>query len=160
MSTLSVYELMSSPVITVTPTTRLPQLKNMLRDHQIRRLPVIDDGQLVGIVTLGDVRNAFPSDGTTLSIYELSYLLDQVTAAEIMHTDVITIAPDAALTDAARLMLTHKVSGLPVMLNGNLVGIITESDIFRAMVAHHITINTVPPTSSDHDQSNSSHSMN
>lgn len=137
MKTLFVHEVMSSSVISITPRTRLPQIKHLLREHNIRRLPVVNRTQLIGIVTLGDVRNAFPSDATTLSRYELSDLLDQVTAQEVMRTDVITIAPDASLVEAVQLMLQHKVSGLPVVDNQQLVGIITESDIFRAIIAGH-----------------------
>jgi CBS domain-containing protein len=135
MDALPVRELMRSPVVTVSPRATLPQLKHLMREHQIRRLPVVENDRLVGIVTLGDVRNAFPSDATTLSIYELSYLLDKVTAAEVMRTDLITIEADTPVVEAARAMLEHKISGLPVVERGAIIGIITESDIFRAIVA-------------------------
>lgn len=135
MDTLTVRALMSSPPLTVAPHTPLPQLKRLLREHNIRRLPVVDRGQLVGIITLGDVRNAFPSDAPSLSISELSYLLCRVTAAEIMRADVITIAADAPLAEAIQRMLSAKVSGLPVLDGDKLVGMLTESDILRAMLA-------------------------
>lgn len=142
METLAVREIMSAPVILVAPMTRLPEIKNVMREKNIRRLPVVDDGRLIGIVTLGDVRNACPSDATTLSIYELSYLLDKVTAADVMRTGLVTIDVDAAVVEAARLMLRHKVSGLPVLENGKLVGMVTESDIFRAIVAGQLSLQT------------------
>jgi acetoin utilization protein AcuB len=131
---------MSSPIISITPHTRLPQIKHLLRAHNIRRLPVVDRNRLVGIVTLGDVRNAFPSDTTTLRSYDRSDLLDKVTAQEVMRTEVITIAPDALLIEAVKLMLQHKVSGLPVVDSRQVVGIITESDIFRAVIAGHVPL--------------------
>lgn len=124
-----------------------------MRDNKIRRLPVVKGTQVVGIITMGDLRNAFPSDATTLSIYELSYLLDKVTAADIMRTEVLTVTADAPLVEAAQLMLQHKVSGLPVLEQGRLVGILTESDIFRAVVAGQLALPTTvavvtepPPT--------------
>jgi CBS domain-containing protein len=134
MSNVTVRAMMTTPVLSITPNTSLPQIKSLMRARSVRRLPVVDHDRLVGIVTLGDVRNAFPSDATSLSIYELSYLLDKVTAADIMRTDVLTIDVDASLADAARLMLQHKISGLPVMDGTRLVGMITESDLFRALI--------------------------
>lgn len=134
MTTLTVRAMMTTPVLSVTPQTRLPQIKSLMRARGVRRLPVVDRDRLVGIVTLGDVRNAFPSDATSLSIYELSYLIDKVVAADIMRTDVLTIGVDAPLAEAARLMLDRKISGLPVMDGSRLVGMITESDLFRALI--------------------------
>jgi CBS domain-containing protein len=99
----------------------------------IRRLPVVDRGRLVGIVTLGDVREAQPSHATTLSIYELNYLLSNLTVDEIMTRNPLTISPDAMIREAALVMLQHKIGGLPVMEDSRLVGIITESDIFRVL---------------------------
>ena len=135
-----VRDVMSSPVVSVTRQTRLPMIKHLLREKNIRRLPVLENGHLVGIISLGDVRNAFPSDATTLSIFELSYLLDRVTAEEIMRSDVLTIEADAPLVAAASVMLEHKVSGVPVVQHGEVVGMITESDIFRAVVAGQVAL--------------------
>lgn len=153
MKSVTVGALMTHPVIFVAPQTRLPRLKGLMRDNKIRRLPVVKGTQVVGIITMGDLRNAFPSDATTLSIYELSYLLDKVTAADIMRTEVLTVTADAPLVEAAQLMLQHKVSGLPVLEQGRLVGILTESDIFRAVVAGQLALPTTvavvtepPPT--------------
>jgi len=140
MNQPSVRDVMSSPVVSVTRQTRLPMIKHLLREKNIRRLPVLDNGHLVGIISLGDVRNAFPSDATTLSIFELSYLLDKVTAEEIMRSDVLTIEADAPLVAAASVMLEHKVSGVPVVQHGEVVGMITESDIFRAVVAGQVSL--------------------
>ena len=91
---------------------------------------------MVGIVTLGDVRGAEPSEATSLSIWELNYLLSKLPVERVMSTPVVTVHPDDPVPEAARLMLTNKIAGLPVMDGDDLVGIITESDIFR-MVVHH-----------------------
>jgi CBS domain-containing protein len=96
---------------------------------------VVEGGKLLGIVTIGDVREASPSDATTLSIWELNYLWAQLTIEKIMTRNVLTVMADTPILDAAEMMLEHKVSGLPVVdEKKNLVGIITESDIFRMLV--------------------------
>jgi len=129
-----VRELMSSPVIAVTRQTRLPVIKSLLEQKKIRRLAVMDGEELLGIITLGDVRHAFPSDVTLLNVLELSYLIDKVTAEEIMRSQVITVDADTRMVEAARLMLEHKVSGLPVFEHGRLVGMITETDILQTVI--------------------------
>lgn len=134
METSYVREMMSSPVISVPPTIRLPAIKHLMRAHKIRHLPVVVGGKLVGIISLGDVRNAFPSDAGILSIYEVSHLLDNIIAADIMRTGVVTIEAEAPLVEAAWRMLDHKIGGLPVLEGNRLVGMITESDLFRAMI--------------------------
>ncbi len=130
MRTIYVRDLMRSPVITVQAHTRLPTIKALMRQHHVHRLPVVDGTRLVGMVTLGDVRNAFPSD---LPIYQQppKGLLDQVRALDIMRTDVVTSAPDVPLAHAAQIMLAHKISGLPVLQGDQVVGIITKSDLCR-----------------------------
>ncbi|MCB8954627.1 MAG: CBS domain-containing protein [Ardenticatenales bacterium] len=126
---------MNSNVITISPDTALPDAHRLMTENRIRRLPVLDNGKLVGIVTLGDVREAEPSNATSLSIWELNYLLSRLPIAEIMTEAPQTVGQDATVGEAAHIMMTHKVSGLPVVDNaGIIVGIITESDIFR-MVA-------------------------
>jgi acetoin utilization protein AcuB len=135
MENIMVLEWMTHPVISATPDMPLSKAHQVMKEHQIRRLPVLDDGQLVGIVTIGDVREASPSDATTLSIWELNYLWAQLTVDKIMTRHVQTVKPDNTMIDAAALMLEYKISGLPVLdANKKLVGIITESDIFRMLV--------------------------
>jgi CBS domain-containing protein len=128
-----VRDWMTANPITIVPKTPLPDAHKVMRDAHIRRLPVVDRGRLVGIVTLGDVREAQPSHATTLSIYELNYLLSKLTVDKIMTRDPLTISPDATIREAAQVMLQHKIGGLPVMEGDRLVGIITESDIFRVL---------------------------
>lgn len=126
---------MSSQVVTVTPETTLPEAHKLMTEKRVRRLPVVRQGHLVGMVTRGDIREAEPSSATSLSIWELNYLLSKLKIAEIMTPNPYTISPEATVSEAAQMMLTKKVSGLPVVDDaGTLVGIITESDIFRLVV--------------------------
>jgi acetoin utilization protein AcuB len=125
---------MSPNVITVSPDTSIVEAADILKEKRIRRLCVVKGKRLVGIVTDADIKEASPSDATTLSIHEMAYLLSRVKVKEIMTKDVITINSEATLDDAAVLMLKNKISSLPVMEKGDLVGIITESDLFKAFV--------------------------
>ncbi len=126
---------MTREVVTVDPLTAVPDAHKLMTDNTIRRLPVIKKGRLVGIITRGDVREAEPSDATTLSIWEINYLLSRLKIEKIMTRKPITISPEATIGEAARLMLEHKISGLPVVENDDrIIGIITESDIFRLVV--------------------------
>lgn len=133
-----VRDWMTQDVITVKPSTTLPEAHQIMMDEEIRRLPVVgDNGVLVGIITLGDVRGAQPSPATSLSIWELNYLLSSLTVEKLMSPQPMTIEPDATIGAAARTMLEHRVSGLPVVdKDGKLAGIITESDIFSMVVIH------------------------
>lgn len=136
IETTLVKDWMSSPVVSVSPITSIGNAHQILKERGIRRLPVIDRNKLVGIITIGDVREASPSDATSLSIWELNYLWGQITVEKVMSRDVITVEPDAPIVEAARLMLENKVSGLPVIDpdSGAVVGILTESDVFRMLV--------------------------
>jgi len=128
---------MSQEVVSVTPKTSIARATITMNEHFIRRLPVVNDGKLVGIVTKGDLREAQPSDATSLSIWELNYLLADLTVDKIMTRNVLTISPDAPLIDAAEIMLNEKISGLPVVDDhGHLIGVISESDIFRMVIQH------------------------
>jgi CBS domain-containing protein len=127
---------MTKEVVVVSPKTTVPDAHRLMTENGIRRLPVMDGDKLVGIVTRGDVRGAEPSEATTLSIWELNYLLARLKLSEIMTRKPVTISPNATVGEAAQVMLDNKISGLPVV-DGNrkLVGIITESDIFRLVAA-------------------------
>ncbi len=131
-----VKDWMSSDVITVEAKTGLLEADRVMRENGIRRLPVVENGRLVGIVTYGDIREARPSAATSLSTWEMNYLLSRLEVREVMTQNPITIKPDAIIGEAASLMLNNRISGLPVVTaQGEIAGIITESDIFR-MVAH------------------------
>lgn len=129
-----VIDWMSASPIVIAPDTSLTTAQHLMEQHDVRRLPVVQDGKLVGIVTWGDLRAAGPSAATTLSIYEWRALLQQATIAEVMTRDPVTIAPDAPVQEAARLMLERKIGGLPVVSNERVVGIITESDLLRLLI--------------------------
>lgn len=137
-----VKEWMTKRVISIIPATPISTAHQVMKEHGIRRLPVLDDGRMVGIITIGDVREASPSDATTLSIWELNYLWAQLTAEKIMTRKVLVVHPTTPILDAAELMLNQKVSGLPVVnAQGELVGMITESDIFKMLVAWRVPAN-------------------
>ncbi|MCX8062591.1 MAG: CBS domain-containing protein [Anaerolineales bacterium] len=127
-----VGERMSKPVITITPDTPLQEALALMRKEKVRRFPVVDKhGKLVGIVSEKDLLNASPSDATTLSIWEVNYWLSKVTVEEIMTKEVITTCVDCPIEEAARIMADRKIGALPVMDDGRLVGIITETDLFK-----------------------------
>lgn len=126
---------MTRDVVTISPDTPLPEAHRLMSEKQIRRLPIVDHNRVVGIITLGDVREAEPSDATSLSIWEMNYLLAKQKVDSLMSKNPLTISPEATISEAARLMLEKKVSGLPVIdQNEKLVGIITESDVFRLII--------------------------
>ena len=129
-----VSDWMTANPITVGPKTSLHDAHRLMKDRRVRRLIVIEDGKLVGIIALVDVLTAEPSKATSLSVFELNYLLAKLTIDEIMTREVITVPATATVRNAARLMLENKIGGLPVMDGAKLVGIITESDIFRLFV--------------------------
>ncbi len=136
MTDLAIANWMTTDVVTVHLDTTLPEAHELMTKHKIRRLPVVNDArELVGMVTLGDLREARPSSATSLNVWELNYLLAKLRISDFMSRTLITIAPETSVVEAARLMLAHKISGLPVVdAHGTLRGIITETDLFRVMV--------------------------
>ena len=120
--------------VTVGPETSAPDARKLMEEHDIRRLPVVQDGKLVGIVTLTDLLKAAPSPATILSIWELNYLLDKIKVGELMTREVVTATPDTELQTVAKIMADRKIGGIPVVEGDKVVGIITESDVFRALV--------------------------
>jgi acetoin utilization protein AcuB len=123
---------MSKPVITARPEMPMPEALDMMHKEHIRRLPVVNKhGELVGIVTEADLLKASPSEATSLSIYEVTYLLSKLTLDRIMSKEVITVTEDTPLEEAARIMADNQFSGLPVMRGKELVGMITETSLFR-----------------------------
>ena len=107
----------------------------LMREKNVRRVPVVDKkGKLVGVVTFNDLMQASPSPVTSLSIWEVTYLLSKITVQKVMKTDVVTATEDMTLEDAARLVAERKISCLPVLRGEELVGIITESDIFKVLL--------------------------
>jgi acetoin utilization protein AcuB len=130
-----VKERMSHPVITVHPDLPMQEALKLMRTEHIRRLPVVDRlGQLVGIVSERDLLHAAPSSATSLSIWEIHYLLSQITVEKIMAREVVTIHEETPLEEAARIMADRKIGGLPVVRDGEVVGMVTETDLFRVFL--------------------------
>jgi acetoin utilization protein AcuB len=128
---------MTTKVVTVPPETPIMAAHGLMQKHRIRRLPVVDSqGELAGIISKGDIQGAGPSDTKDLSIWELNHALSRIRVEEVMTKadDLITVAPDAPIEQAALLMRKHKVGGLPVLQNEKLIGIITESDVFEVLI--------------------------
>ena len=130
-----VKDRMSHNPITVRSDTSLPDALEIMRQNKIRRLPVLDKGgKLVGIVSEKDLLYASPSPATTLSVWEITALVAKVKVAELMTKEVITVAEDCPIEEAARIMADNKIAGLPVMRGDKLIGIITETDLFKIFV--------------------------
>ncbi len=129
-----VQDAMTRNPLAVTPKTTLPEIEDIFRERRIRRVPVTDRGTVVGIVSKHDVMVSKPSPATSLSRWETNTLLDKLTAREIMTCPVISTRRDCPLEEAARILLEKKFGAMPVVEEGELVGIITESDIFRFLV--------------------------
>ena len=130
-----VSDLMTRDPVAVTDKTPIDDALSLMRDKKVRRLPVLNaKGELVGIVAEKDILYASPSPATSLSIHEIHYLLAKLTVAEIMTKKVFTIAEDTPLEEAARIMADNRIGALPVMSDKKLVGIITETDIFKGFV--------------------------
>ncbi|MCX7707245.1 MAG: CBS domain-containing protein [Anaerolineae bacterium] len=130
-----VGERMTRNPITILETASIDDGLHLMRERKVRRLPVLDaSGQMVGIVSDKDLLHAAPSPATSLSVYELHYLLSKLTIKQVMSRPVITVTPDTPLEEAARIMADNKIGGLPVVEGGKLVGIITETDIFKILL--------------------------
>lgn len=131
---------MTKEVIAVHPRTNVLQVHRLMIKHHIRRVLVLYGVKLIGIVTITDIRQAKPSETTTLSVREMYHYLSQLPVGEVMTLHPITISPNTTLMEAAKLMVDNQISVLPVInspLVKEVVGIITESDIFRLMFARH-----------------------
>lgn len=126
-----VGERMTKNVITITPDQPISETLNLMRLEHIRRVPVVHSGKLVGIVSDKDLLNASPSAATSLSVWEMNYLLSKITIKEVMTRKVLTVTEETPIEEAARIMADNKIGGLPVVRAGRVVGIITETDLFK-----------------------------
>lgn len=127
-----VRERMTRNPYTISADTPVEEALKRMRENHVRRFPVLDkNGKLVGIVSEKDLLYASPSPATSLSIYEMHYLMSKLTVSEVMTKDIVTVTEDTPVEDAARIMTDHKIGGLPVVRDGQLVGIITETDLFK-----------------------------
>jgi acetoin utilization protein AcuB len=127
---------MSKEIVTVDADDSMQNAIYILQEQNIKILPVMDDGNLVGIITDRDLKKASPSDATTLDMHELLFLISKIKVRDLMKKPVYTARPDDTVEEAAALLLEKKISGLPVLdENNRLVGIITRSDIFRVLLS-------------------------
>ena len=148
---MAVKDFMTRKVVYISPDTTIAHAADLMREQGLHRLPVIENDKLVGLVTEGTIAEASPSKATSLSIYEMNYLLNKTKATslsiyemnyllnktkvkDVMIRDVITVSGYASLEDATYLMLKNKIGILPVMDNGQLYGVITDRDVFRAFL--------------------------
>lgn len=127
---------MSKTVVSVTPEASMQDAIYLMKEKNIRMLPVIKKEKLVGIVTDGDLKKASASDATALEIHELLYLLNKVQIKDIMTRDPITVSLDYTVTETAEILLKNKINGVPVVdLKGQVVGVVTQTDLFRVLIA-------------------------
>lgn len=131
---MAVKDFMTRKVVYVSPDTTVAHTEDMMREQGLRRLPVIENDRLVGVVTERTMAEASPSKVTSLSIYEMNYLLNKTKIRDIMARDVVTVSPYASLEDAVYAMMKNQVGILPVVEAGQVFGVITEKDVFKAFL--------------------------
>lgn len=131
---MTVRDLMTAKPITTGPDTSVIEARQLMVAKRIRHLLVTDGSKLVGIVTDRDIRLNLPSPATSLSVWEMNYLLARLTVGSVMTKALVTVSPERDCRDAAVLMLDHRIGALPVVDGGQLVGIVTETDLLRAFV--------------------------
>lgn len=130
-----VRELMTPNPITAAPNMSVPEALRLMQDRKVRRLPVVDsNGRLIGIVSDRDLLQASPSQATTLAVWEIPEILGRLKVEAVMQRDVITVSEKTPAEEAARIMADKKIGGLPVMQGPDLVGIITETDLFKTLM--------------------------
>ncbi|MEI8215518.1 MAG: CBS domain-containing protein [Eubacteriales bacterium] len=125
---------MTTNPYTVSPEATIAEAMDLMRNKSIKRLPVVKNGQLVGIITHSQLLEVSPSPATSLSVFEINYLLAKTKIDGIMTKKVITVTPDTLLEEASLIMRKYKIGGIPVLENNELVGIITETDVFDAFI--------------------------
>ncbi len=131
---MNVGRRMSHPVITVHADTPITKAHALMAREKIQQLPVIKNGKLVGIVAEGDILKAYPSSATTLAVWEVASLIEKIAVKDVMSKEILTVTEDTPIEEAARILADHKISSLPVLRGKELVGIITETDLFRIML--------------------------
>jgi acetoin utilization protein AcuB len=131
---MNIRDIMTTNVVTIPSTTSIADAKRIMTAHRFRRLPVVDKGKLVGIVTERRLESVSPSKATSLTVWELSYLLDKTTVKEIMERDVITVSPDTSVEESVALAQGHKIGALVVLEDNRVVGIVTTNDIFYKII--------------------------
>ena len=127
---------MNKPAITIDKHCSMQESMTLMKTHRITLLPVMDKNRLVGVLTDRDLKKASASDATTLEIHELLYLISTIKVNDIMSSNPISVPPDFTIEETAELLLTNKISGVPVVDNdGNVVGVITHTDLFKVIIS-------------------------
>jgi CBS domain-containing protein len=130
---------MTTPPITASPAMVLPQARQLMRERRIRRLPVVDaEGALLGIITERDIIRVSDSHVTDVRDYNLYHRIADLPIGDIMTHEVVTVSPDTPIIEVAQLLLERRIGGVPVVESGRVVGVITESDLFRLIVSQRV----------------------
>lgn len=129
-----VKQKMTANPFTTTPGATIPDAEATMAGRQVRHLPVVEGDHVVGVISKNDIAAALPSKATTLSAQEATYLISRMTVAQVMSKPALTISPDSLLEEAAVLMRDRKIEMLPVVQDGRLVGVITESDLLDSFI--------------------------
>ena len=129
-----VRDIMTTNVVTIPSSTSVTDAKRIMEAHRFRRLPVVDKGKLVGIVTERRLESVSPSKATSLTVWELSYLLNKTPVKEIMEGNVVTVSPDMTIEESLTFAQTNKVGSLVVVEDGRVVGMVTTNDFFYKIV--------------------------
>jgi acetoin utilization protein AcuB len=140
---LRVGDIMSVSPVTIAPSTSVHDAQALMQQRKIRHLPVLQDGRLVGIISDRDIRLVLPSPATSLTVWESRHLLDKLMVGEVMTYFVMTTTPDCPVTEAVGRMLGHKVGALPVVVDRQVIGILTRTDVLRAFRRLHAELSAV-----------------
>jgi acetoin utilization protein AcuB len=127
---MKIRDIMTSNVVTISSDTPIMEARKIMNAHAIRRLPVVDKGKLVGMISRDGITRASPSPATSLSVWEINYLLAKMTVKDIMSKNLVTVTPDTSVESAVALAQTKGVGALPVVEDSHLVGIVTTDDFF------------------------------
>lgn len=131
---MNVEKRMSRQVVTVQPDIQITKARSLMAQEKIQQMPVVKNGKLVGLISERDILKAYPSSVTTLSVWEIASLLEKIKVKDIMVKNVLTVQEKTPIEQAARIMVDNKIGSLPVMRGDDVVGIITESDLFNVML--------------------------
>ncbi len=136
-----VRDVMTTNVVTIPSNTLVLEARNIMETHRFRRLPVVDKGKLVGIVTKNITRRAVPSEATSLSVWEINYLIAKMKVKEVMKKEVVTVSPNVTVEQTVAIAQSHGISALPVLEDKKVVGIVTTNDLFYKFLNPLLGIN-------------------
>lgn len=131
---MKVRDIMSYNVVTLPSNASIAEAKRIMTAHNVKRVPVVDKGKLVGIITDRSIEHVSPSKATSLSVWELSYLLEKTPIRDIMKKDVVTVSPDMDSEEAVAIAQQHNVGSAVVVDDGNIIGILTTTDFFYKII--------------------------